>query len=42
LNQAEVADAQLWLSLLVRTLRMQLAHDVNVRAVEMPRDLAAG
>jgi hypothetical protein len=37
LNQAEVADAQSWLSLLVRTLMVQLAHDVNVRAVEMPR-----
>jgi hypothetical protein len=42
LNQAEVADAQSWLSLLVRTLMVQLAHDVNVRAVVMPRARPCG
>jgi hypothetical protein len=42
LNQAEVADAQSWLSLLVRTLMVQLAYDVSVRAVEMPRARPCG
>jgi hypothetical protein len=41
-DQAEVTDAQSWLSLLVRTLMVQLAHDVNVRAVEMPRARPCG
>jgi hypothetical protein len=42
LNQAEVVDAQSWLSLLVRTLMVQLTHDVNVRVVEMPRARLCG